>query len=170
MCGGDHRITSALWRARRASSRRALAARLEQGGRPLGRAGRATSTYWPAAPCASRCMLVGAVRHARRTMAHGSAALVAAARDLLAAAAVRGCSGDVVTADCGRYRQSGPRQETRLLRQPALEGLTRSARTDSPRLIGRKQFSGEDGRRRRRRTADGGGGVCGEDGRRLICA
>ncbi|KZV44687.1 hypothetical protein F511_30914 [Dorcoceras hygrometricum] len=81
-----------------ASSRRALAARLEQGGRPLGSAGRATSTYWPAAPCSSRCTLVGAVRHARRTMAHGSAALVAAARDLLAAAAVRGCSGDVVTA------------------------------------------------------------------------
>ncbi|KZV42755.1 hypothetical protein F511_07452 [Dorcoceras hygrometricum] len=33
----------------------------------------------------------------------------------------------------GRYRQSGPRQDARLLRQPALEGLTRSARTDSPR-------------------------------------
>ncbi|KZV21854.1 hypothetical protein F511_19784 [Dorcoceras hygrometricum] len=49
---------------------------------------------------------------------------------------------------CGRYRQSGPRPETRLLRQPALEGLTRSARTDSPRRIGRKRISGEDGRRR----------------------
>ncbi|KZV34429.1 hypothetical protein F511_23403 [Dorcoceras hygrometricum] len=33
----------------------------------------------------------------------------------------------------GRYRQSGPRPETGFLRQPALEGLTRSARTDSPR-------------------------------------
>ncbi|KZV06987.1 hypothetical protein F511_45532 [Dorcoceras hygrometricum] len=43
----------------------------------------------------------------------------------------------------GRYRQSGPRPETRLLRQPALEGLTRSVRTDCPRRIGRKQFSGE---------------------------
>ncbi|KZV35999.1 hypothetical protein F511_14516 [Dorcoceras hygrometricum] len=32
----------------------------------------------------------------------------------------------------GRLRQSGPRPEGRLLRQPALEGLTRSARTDSP--------------------------------------
>ncbi|KZV56837.1 hypothetical protein F511_20077 [Dorcoceras hygrometricum] len=73
-------------------------------------------------------------------------------------------------ADCGRYRQSGPGPETRLLRQPALEGLTRSARMDSPRRIGRKQFSGEDGRRQQRRTAGGGGGVCGEDGRRLICA
>ncbi|KZV20851.1 hypothetical protein F511_40536 [Dorcoceras hygrometricum] len=42
--------------------------------------------------------------------------------------------------DCGRNRQSGPRPETRLLRQPALEGLTRSARTDSPRRIGRNEF------------------------------
>ncbi|KZV35742.1 hypothetical protein F511_37644 [Dorcoceras hygrometricum] len=40
----------------------------------------------------------------------------------------------------GRNRQSGPRLETRLLRQPALEGLTRSARTDSPRRIGRNEF------------------------------
>ncbi|KZV36945.1 hypothetical protein F511_19116 [Dorcoceras hygrometricum] len=70
---------------------------------------------------------------------------------------------------CGRYRQSGPRPETRLLRQPALEGLTRSARTDSPRQIGRKRFSGEDGRRRRRRrrtAGGGGGGYRGEEGRR----
>ncbi|KZV19334.1 hypothetical protein F511_22114 [Dorcoceras hygrometricum] len=52
--------------------------------------------------------------------------------------------------DYGRYRQSGPRPETRLLCQPALEGLTRSARTDSPRRIGRKRISGEDGRRRLR--------------------
>ncbi|KZV35769.1 hypothetical protein F511_33267 [Dorcoceras hygrometricum] len=55
------------------------------------------------------------------------------------------------------------KQETRLLRQPALEGLTRSARTDSPRRIGWKRFSGEataahGGRRRRRRTTGGGGG------------
>ncbi|KZV35278.1 putative protein S-acyltransferase 19 [Dorcoceras hygrometricum] len=41
---------------------------------------------------------------------------------------------------CGRNRQSGPRPETRLLRQPPLEGLTRSARTDSPRRIGRNEF------------------------------
>ncbi|KZV21218.1 hypothetical protein F511_17952 [Dorcoceras hygrometricum] len=53
--------------------------------------------------------------------------------------------------DCGRNRQSDPRPETRLLRQPALEGLTRSARTDSPRRIGRKRFSGEA-------AAQGGGG------------
>ncbi|KZV38427.1 hypothetical protein F511_37334 [Dorcoceras hygrometricum] len=33
----------------------------------------------------------------------------------------------------GKYRQSGPRPETGFLRQHALEGLTRSARTDSPR-------------------------------------
>ncbi|KZV26494.1 hypothetical protein F511_19791 [Dorcoceras hygrometricum] len=36
----------------------------------------------------------------------------------------------------GRLRQSGPRPEGRLLRQPALEGLTRSARMDSPRKVG----------------------------------
>ncbi|KZV36579.1 hypothetical protein F511_41216 [Dorcoceras hygrometricum] len=53
-------------------------------------------------------------------------------------------------ADCGRYRQFGPRPKTILLRQPALEGLTRSSRTDSPRRIGRKRISGEDERRRRR--------------------
>ncbi|KZV06908.1 hypothetical protein F511_45609 [Dorcoceras hygrometricum] len=64
-------------------------------------------------------------------------------------------------ADCGRNRQSGLRPETRLLRQPTLEGLTRSARTDSPRRIGQKQFSGEDGRQR---TAGGGGGLREERG------
>ncbi|KZV45360.1 hypothetical protein F511_44494 [Dorcoceras hygrometricum] len=56
----------------------------------------------------------------------------------------------------GRYRQSGPRPEPRLLRQAALEALTNSARTDSPRRVGRKRISGDDGRRRR--TAGGGGG------------
>ncbi|KZV53055.1 hypothetical protein F511_21534 [Dorcoceras hygrometricum] len=44
------------------------------------------------------------------------------------------------TVDGGRLRQSGPRPDTRLLRQPALEVLTRSARTDSPRQVGRKKF------------------------------
>ncbi|KZV50405.1 hypothetical protein F511_35248 [Dorcoceras hygrometricum] len=48
----------------------------------------------------------------------------------------------------GRLRQSGPRPKGRLLRQPALEGLTRSARTDSPRQVGRNKFRRE--RRRRR--------------------
>ncbi|KZV52070.1 hypothetical protein F511_36065 [Dorcoceras hygrometricum] len=64
----------------------------------------------------------------------------------------------------GRYRQSGPRPEQRLLRQPALEALTNSARTDSPRRVGRKQLSGErsgggggDDRRRRRRLMRGKG-------------
>ncbi|KZV45834.1 hypothetical protein F511_21082 [Dorcoceras hygrometricum] len=52
-------------------------------------------------------------------------------------------------------RQSGPRPEPRLLHQAALEALTRSARTDSPRRTGRKQISGED----RRRRVGGGGGV-----------
>ncbi|KZV49331.1 hypothetical protein F511_22670 [Dorcoceras hygrometricum] len=40
------------------------------------------------------------------------------------------------TVDCDRLRQSGPRLETGFLRHPALEGLTRSARTDSPREDG----------------------------------
>ncbi|KZV21939.1 hypothetical protein F511_09812 [Dorcoceras hygrometricum] len=49
-----------------------------------------------------------------------------------------------------KIRQSGPRPDAILLRQPALEGLTRSARTDSPRNIGRNKF---------RRSGGGGGGV-----------
>ncbi|KZV51412.1 hypothetical protein F511_20576 [Dorcoceras hygrometricum] len=57
----------------------------------------------------------------------------------------------------GKYRQSGPRPEPRLLRQPALEALTNSARTDSPRRVGRKQLSGE---------RSGGGGD--DDRRRLM--
>ncbi|KZV31160.1 hypothetical protein F511_20958 [Dorcoceras hygrometricum] len=51
----------------------------------------------------------------------------------------------------GRLRQSGPRPEGRLLCQPALEGLTRSARTKTPRKVGRSKF-------RRGATAQGGGG------------
>ncbi|KZV22911.1 hypothetical protein F511_29832 [Dorcoceras hygrometricum] len=58
----------------------------------------------------------------------------------------------------GRLRQSGPRPEGKLLCQPALEGLTRSARTDSPRKVGRNKFRRE-GRRR-------GGGYIREEGRR----
>ncbi|KZV34119.1 hypothetical protein F511_12814 [Dorcoceras hygrometricum] len=50
-----------------------------------------------------------------------------------------------------RYRQSGPRLETGFLRQPALEGLTRSVRTDSPRQIWPETIF--------RRAAHGGGGV-----------
>ncbi|KZV55644.1 hypothetical protein F511_29125 [Dorcoceras hygrometricum] len=45
-----------------------------------------------------------------------------------------------MTPNCVRYRQSGPRPDTRLLRHPALEGVTRSARTDYPRRIGRNKF------------------------------
>ncbi|KZV49988.1 endoribonuclease Dicer2 [Dorcoceras hygrometricum] len=60
--------------------------------------------------------------------------------------------------DCGSLRQSGPRPDLRFLRQAALEALTRSAQTDSPRRTGRKQFSGDDRRRRRRRMGGGGGG------------
>ncbi|KZT76279.1 hypothetical protein F511_46696 [Dorcoceras hygrometricum] len=67
--------------------------------------------------------------------------------------------------DCGSLRQSGPRPDPRLLRQAALEAMTRSARTDSPRRIGRKQFFRRIRRRRRvaaaaaaARKRRGGGG------------
>ncbi|KZV21229.1 hypothetical protein F511_28063 [Dorcoceras hygrometricum] len=56
--------------------------------------------------------------------------------------------------DCGSLRQSDPRPDPRLLRQAALEALTRSARTDSPRRTGRKQISGDERRRRRRRVRE----------------
>ncbi|KZV35213.1 hypothetical protein F511_43644 [Dorcoceras hygrometricum] len=48
----------------------------------------------------------------------------------------------------GRYRQSSPRPDARLLRHLALEGLTRSAWMDSPRQDWPENFSRE--RRRRR--------------------
>ncbi|KZV19179.1 hypothetical protein F511_08825 [Dorcoceras hygrometricum] len=64
-----------------------------------------------------------------------------------------------VARHCGSLRQSGPRPDPRLLRQAALEALTRSARTDSPRRTGRKQISGDD---RRRRV--GGDGGCSREG------
>ncbi|KZV15547.1 hypothetical protein F511_32197 [Dorcoceras hygrometricum] len=56
--------------------------------------------------------------------------------------------------DCGRYRQSGPQPESRLLCQPALEALTNSARTDSPRKTRPELFPAK---RWRRRAAHGGG-------------
>ncbi|KZV18115.1 hypothetical protein F511_28615 [Dorcoceras hygrometricum] len=52
------------------------------------------------------------------------------------------------------YRQSGPRPDPRLLRQAALEALTRSARTDSPRKTRPERFptklTAAGGARRRR--------------------
>ncbi|KZV32321.1 hypothetical protein F511_04029 [Dorcoceras hygrometricum] len=44
------------------------------------------------------------------------------------------------TIGSGRLRQSGPRPEGRLLHQPTLEGLTRSARMETPRKVGRNKF------------------------------
>ncbi|KZV41856.1 hypothetical protein F511_23931 [Dorcoceras hygrometricum] len=76
------------------------------------------------------------------------------------------------TLDGGRLRQSSPRPDTRLLHQPALEGLTRSARTDSPRQVGWNKFrrleaaaaaalgSGSGG---------GGGGLLREEGGGAFC-
>ncbi|KZV48131.1 hypothetical protein F511_21140 [Dorcoceras hygrometricum] len=59
----------------------------------------------------------------------------------------------------GRLRQSGPRPEGRLLRQPALEGLTRSTRTETPRKVGRNKF-----RREAAAAAQGGGDDLREEG------
>ncbi|KZV22275.1 hypothetical protein F511_28823 [Dorcoceras hygrometricum] len=61
----------------------------------------------------------------------------------------------------GRFRQSGPRPDTRLLHQPAPEGLTRSARTDYPRRVGRNRF-----RQLKAATTEtlGGGGLFREEG------
>ncbi|KZV24594.1 NB-ARC domain containing protein [Dorcoceras hygrometricum] len=42
--------------------------------------------------------------------------------------------------DCGSLRQSGPRPDPRLLRQAALEALTISARTNTPRKTRPEQF------------------------------
>ncbi|KZV55472.1 hypothetical protein F511_15254 [Dorcoceras hygrometricum] len=42
--------------------------------------------------------------------------------------------------DCGSLRQFDPRPDPRLLRQAALEALTRSARTNTPRKTRPEQF------------------------------
>ncbi|KZV52503.1 hypothetical protein F511_13775 [Dorcoceras hygrometricum] len=57
----------------------------------------------------------------------------------------------ILTAQSTRnmFRIHSPQPEAGFLRQPALEGLTRSARMDSPRRIGRNEF----------RRSGGGGGV-----------
>ncbi|KZV25074.1 hypothetical protein F511_03564 [Dorcoceras hygrometricum] len=78
-----------------------------------------------------------------------------------------GRSCDVRAGQGRKLRQSGPRPDPRLLRQTALEVLTRSARSDSPRKTRPEQNSGEVGRRRRRRTA--AAVERGEGGWRLIC-
>ncbi|KZV18489.1 hypothetical protein F511_18941 [Dorcoceras hygrometricum] len=69
------------------------------------------------------------------------------------------------TVDGGRLRQSGPRPDTRLLRQPALEGLTRSARTDSPRQVGLNKFR----RLQAAAALGGGGGLFREEGGDAFC-
>ncbi|KZV46645.1 hypothetical protein F511_37229 [Dorcoceras hygrometricum] len=81
-------------------------------------------------------------RAAGRPASATSADVDAAAPDLPRARGGQapGVSRATARSDCGRYRQSGPRPDTRLLRHPALEGVTRSARTDSPRRIGRNEF------------------------------
>ncbi|KZV53632.1 flagellar associated protein [Dorcoceras hygrometricum] len=86
-------------------------------------------------------------------------------RPMCAASAQRVSRGNRhFTVGGGRLRQSGPRPKGRLLRQPALEGLTRSARTDSPRQVRRNKFliseakgGASGGARRRRRLLRRGG-------------
>ncbi|KZV48701.1 hypothetical protein F511_18325, partial [Dorcoceras hygrometricum] len=60
--------------------------------------------------------------------------------------------------DLQDIRQSGPRPDPRLLRQTALEVLTRSARSDSPRKVGGKQISGDNGAAAAAAQGGGGGG------------
>ncbi|KZV41677.1 hypothetical protein F511_25500 [Dorcoceras hygrometricum] len=62
---------------------------------------------------------------------------------------------------------AGPRPEGRLLHQPALEGLTRSARTDSPRKVGRNKFR-RGAAARRCKAAAGGGDIRERRGRRAL--
>ncbi|KZV50538.1 hypothetical protein F511_27024 [Dorcoceras hygrometricum] len=62
-------------------------------------------------------------------------------------------------------RQSGPRPDLKLLRQTALEVLTRSARSDSPRKVGRKQISGDNAAAAAAQGGGGGGRERGEGGR-----
>ncbi|KZV47063.1 hypothetical protein F511_11969 [Dorcoceras hygrometricum] len=63
------------------------------------------------------------------------------------------CKMTVLPLNSGKSRfDPCPRPETGFLRQPELEGLTRSARTDSPRQVGRNKF-------RRLEGGDGSGGT-----------
>ncbi|KZV49169.1 hypothetical protein F511_04438 [Dorcoceras hygrometricum] len=63
----------------------------------------------------------------------------------------------------GRLRQSGPRPEGRLLRQPALEGLTRSAQTETPQKVGRNKIPAWEAAAAQS-DGGGGGGDLGEEG------
>ncbi|KZV47912.1 hypothetical protein F511_28760 [Dorcoceras hygrometricum] len=65
-------------------------------------------------------------------------------------------------------RQSGPRPEGRLLRQPTLEGLTRSARTDSPRKTDRSKSDQSTAAAAARGKHGGGGEACMERGGREL--
>ncbi|KZV38374.1 U-box domain-containing protein 9-like [Dorcoceras hygrometricum] len=59
--------------------------------------------------------------------------------------------------DCGSLRQSGPRPDPRLLRQAALEALTRSARTNTPRKTRPEQFPAKWAATAAARGGGGGG-------------
>ncbi|KZV18836.1 hypothetical protein F511_09659 [Dorcoceras hygrometricum] len=150
-----------MWRNRLRPTTRILGARPQATGRPSTHDDRAGSSNF-AQPCAKNHQLPAAFRAAN---ARNSARCGAAARGgvgqltcdknfvfqseiqrwvtfLATRAWIRPVSqgNRHFTVGGGRLRQSGPRPEARLLRHPALEGLTRSARTDSPRRVGRNKF------------------------------
>ncbi|KZV29786.1 hypothetical protein F511_44153 [Dorcoceras hygrometricum] len=66
------------------------------------------------------------------------------------------------------FSESGPRLESRLLRQSALENVMNLSRTESPRRGGRNKSNHEGGGTRRRRVERGGGRGVVEGGRRLL--
>ncbi|KZV29986.1 hypothetical protein F511_19748 [Dorcoceras hygrometricum] len=74
------------------------------------------------------------------------------------------CSGAAAALDCGSLRQSGPRPDPRLLRQAALEALTRSARTNTPQKLGRNNF-----RRSLSAAARGAAAAAGVERREAAC-
>ncbi|KZV40403.1 chitinase-3-like protein 2-like [Dorcoceras hygrometricum] len=71
---------------------------------------------------------------------------------------------------CACDAQACPRPDTRLLHQPALEGLTRSAWMDSPRQVGRNKFWRLEAAAAAAAAAlgGGGGGLFREEGRPLL--
>ncbi|KZV50694.1 hypothetical protein F511_25563 [Dorcoceras hygrometricum] len=96
-----------------------------------------------------------AVRARSRIIAQPSTASIVRRRAPSLAHACAATSGGGGAVNCGSLRQSGPRPDPRLLRQAALEALTRSARTDSPRKTRPERFPAKlaaaaGGARRRR--------------------
>ncbi|KZV19081.1 hypothetical protein F511_11545 [Dorcoceras hygrometricum] len=105
---------------------------------------RATSCAWAAArnsaameACADSGAYTSHRLALRRAITHETAAIGWPKQRPTLGRQARKARFDRVHICGGRLRQSGPRPEVRLL---ALEGLTRSAWTDSPRQVGRNKF------------------------------